>query len=71
MALDEQTNKLFRIRQTVFQMLNNRDYIVGDFEINTTKEQFLDKFGEDPKKEDLVLSKAKQSGSFCYRYSGK
>ena len=52
-------------------MLNDRDYLVGDFEINTTKEQFLDKFGEDPKKEDLVLSKAKQSGSFCYRYSGK
>ena len=71
MALDEQMNKLFRIRRTVFQMLNDRDYLVGDFEINTTKEQFLDKFGEDPQKEDLVLNKAKQSGSFCYKYSGK
>nr|ABR18148.1 unknown [Picea sitchensis] len=61
MALDEQTNKLFRIRRTVLQMLNDRDYLVGDFEINTTKEQFLDKFGEDPKKEDLVINKAKRN----------
>lgn len=61
MALDEQTNKLFRIRRTVLQMLNDRDYLVGDFEINTTKEQFIDKFGEDPKKEDLVINKAKRN----------
>lgn len=61
MALDEQKNKLFRIQQTVLQMLNDRCYLMGDFEINTTKEWFLNKFGKDPKKGDLVIKKAKRN----------
>lgn len=61
MSMDEQTNKLYRIRRTVLQMLSDRGYLVGDFEINTSKEQFLDKFGEDPKKDDLVINKTKRN----------
>eukprot|EP01018_Ginkgo_biloba_P011100 Gb_14139 [translate_table: standard] len=60
-VLDEQSNRLFRIRRTVLQMLSDRGYLVGDFEINMSKEQFLDKFGEDPKKDDLVINKTKRN----------
>ena len=45
------------------QMLNQRGYFVGDFEIDMTKEQFKDKYGENMKREDLVINKAKRNDS--------
>ncbi|KAJ4953270.1 hypothetical protein NE237_030102 [Protea cynaroides] len=60
MSEDEAT-KLFRIRRTVMQMLKDRGFLVGDFEINMTKAQFLDKFGENVKREDLVINKTKRN----------
>ncbi|GLJ42853.1 hypothetical protein SUGI_0888320 [Cryptomeria japonica] len=61
MSMNEQTNRLFRIRRTVLQMLHDRSYLVAELEINMSKEQFLDKFGEDPKKDDLVINKTKRN----------
>ncbi|XP_043707369.1 DNA-directed RNA polymerases II and IV subunit 5A isoform X3 [Telopea speciosissima] len=58
---EEETTRLFRIRRTVMQMLKDRGYLVGDFEINMTKAQFIDKFGESVKREDLVINKAKRN----------
>ncbi|GAB2284676.1 DNA-directed RNA polymerases II and IV subunit 5A [Dionaea muscipula] len=55
---EEDISRLYRVRKTVMEMLNDRGYFVADFEINMTKEQFIDKFGENLKKEDLVLLKA-------------
>jgi DNA-directed RNA polymerase I, II, and III subunit RPABC1 len=60
---DEEINRLFMIRRTVMQMLKDRGYFVGDFEINMTKEQFKDKYSENMKMEDLVINKAKRNDS--------
>lgn len=62
-ALDEQTTRLYRIRKTVMEMLRDRDYVVADYEIALTKEQFLDKYGDEPKREDLVLQKPRRSNN--------
>ncbi|KAK9119709.1 hypothetical protein Scep_017802 [Stephania cephalantha] len=58
MASDEDITRLFRIRRTVMQMLRDRNYLVGDFEINMTRPEFLTKFGENLKREDLVINKS-------------
>ncbi|XP_041006346.1 DNA-directed RNA polymerases II and IV subunit 5A-like [Juglans microcarpa x Juglans regia] len=60
---EEEITRLFRIRRTVMQMLKDRGYFVGDFEIDMTKEQFKDKYGESMKREDLVINKAKRNDS--------
>lgn len=54
---DEEITRLFRIRKTVMQMLRDRGYIVSDFEIDMSKHQFLSKYGENTKREDLVIIK--------------
>ncbi|EHA8586268.1 DNA-directed RNA polymerases II and IV subunit 5A [Cocos nucifera] len=43
------------------QMLRDRGYLVLDLEINMNKRQFLEKFGEGVKREDLVINKAKKN----------
>ncbi|KAF8410396.1 hypothetical protein HHK36_002925 [Tetracentron sinense] len=60
-SLEDETSKLFRIRRTVMQMLKDRGYLVGDFEVNMTKSQFNEKFGENVKREDLVYNKSKRN----------
>lgn len=44
-------------------MLRDRDYLVGEHEINMSKHQFIDKFGENMKREDLVINKHKRNDS--------
>ncbi|XXG69085.1 hypothetical protein AAC387_Pa06g2035 [Persea americana] len=61
--MEDDTNRLFRIRRTVMQMLNDRGYLVGDHELTMTRSQFIDKFGENVKREDLVINKSKRSDS--------
>ncbi|XP_052198215.1 DNA-directed RNA polymerases II and IV subunit 5A [Diospyros lotus] len=60
---EEEIARLYRIRGTVMQMLRDRGYLVGDFEIEMTKQQFINKYGEHMKREDLVLNKAKRNDS--------
>ncbi|CAK7353964.1 unnamed protein product [Dovyalis caffra] len=60
---EEEIKRLFRIRKTVMQMLKDRGYFVGEFEINMTREQFESKYGNNMKREDLVINKCKQSDS--------
>ena len=66
---EEEITRLFRIRKTVMQMLKDRNYLVGDFEVNMTKEQFRNKYGENMKREDLVINKTMRNDSstqvFC------
>ncbi|GLT48548.1 hypothetical protein SLA2020_221660 [Shorea laevis] len=64
MVLSEaEIKRLLRIRKTVMQMLKDRNYFVGDFEINMTMSQFISKYGENMKREDLVINKAKRNDS--------
>ncbi|KAG6522803.1 DNA-directed RNA polymerases II and IV subunit 5A [Zingiber officinale] len=59
--MDESATRLFRIRHTVMQMLNDRGYLVAEAEINMAKKAFLHKFGEGVKREDLFISKSKRN----------
>ncbi|XVE71936.1 hypothetical protein DITRI_Ditri10aG0191200 [Diplodiscus trichospermus] len=51
----EQITKLFKVRRTVLQMLRDRGYSVDDSDIKLTRQQFIDKFGENVhlKRDDL------------------
>ncbi|GKV06645.1 hypothetical protein SLE2022_267320 [Rubroshorea leprosula] len=60
---DAEIKRLSVIRKTVMQMLKDRGYFVGDFEINMTLPQFISKYGENMKREDLVINKAKRNDS--------
>ncbi|KGN47027.1 DNA-directed RNA polymerases II and IV subunit 5A [Cucumis sativus] len=60
---EEEITKLFRVRKTVLQMLKDRGYFVGDFELDMSKVQFKNKFGENMKREDLVINKSKRNNS--------
>ena len=62
-AFDEQSTRLYRIRRTVMEMLRDRDYVVAEFELSFTKEQFREKYGDEPKREDLVIQKPKRSNN--------
>ncbi|XP_027339487.1 DNA-directed RNA polymerases II and IV subunit 5A-like [Abrus precatorius] len=64
MALsEEEIGRLHRIRKTVMQMLRDRGYLVGDFEINMSRHDFKNKYGENMKREDLVINKSKKHNS--------
>ncbi|KAE8719682.1 DNA-directed RNA polymerase subunit 5-like protein 1 [Hibiscus syriacus] len=54
---DEQITKVFKARRTVMQMLRDRGYSVSDSDINMTRQQFVEKFGENIhlKREDLLI----------------
>jgi DNA-directed RNA polymerase I, II, and III subunit RPABC1 len=41
----------------VIEMLRDRDYVVAEFELSFTKDQFQEKYGDEPKQEDLVIQK--------------
>jgi hypothetical protein len=56
-SLDEQSTRLYRIRKTIMEMLRDRDYVVAEFELSFTKDQFREKYGDEPKREDLVIQK--------------
>ncbi|KAM7275129.1 hypothetical protein ACFE04_016995 [Oxalis oulophora] len=56
---DEEIRKLCRVRKTLMQMLRDRGFLVQDSELNFTKEQFIEKFGENMKREDQIINKSK------------
>ncbi|KAE9462893.1 hypothetical protein C3L33_05200, partial [Rhododendron williamsianum] len=55
----EITTKLFRIRRTTLEMLKDRGYMVDKKEMKMTKQEFIDKFGMSPKREELIIQTQK------------
>lgn len=60
---EEEITRLHRIQRTVLQMLRDRGYLVTDGELNMTRFQFIEKYGENMKREDLVINKHKRNES--------
>ncbi|MFS7917534.1 putative RNA polymerase, Rpb5, RNA polymerase Rpb5 domain superfamily [Helianthus anomalus] len=60
---EEEIKRLFRIRKTVMEMLKDRNYLVGDFELEMDRRQFVSKYGEHMNREDLVISKSVKNES--------
>lgn len=58
-ALDNAT-RLFRCRKTCLEMLNDRGYLIGQDDLEESKDQFIQKFSEEPKRDDLTLLAPKQ-----------
>lgn len=52
--------RLYRIRKTSLEMLNDRGYIVSSEELHMTKEDFQGRFGDDPRRDDMTLLCPKQ-----------
>lgn len=46
---DEQLSKLFRVRRTVLQMLRDRGYLVDNAEINRSRDEFANMYGDMPR----------------------
>ncbi|KAK2970453.1 hypothetical protein RJ640_002973 [Escallonia rubra] len=60
---EEEISRLCRIRKTIMQMLTDRGYLVGEFELEMSKYQFVQKYGDNMKREDLVINKARRNDS--------
>lgn len=45
------------------QMLRDRGYVVGDFEVEMSKAQFIQKYGENMKRDDLFIVKGMRDNS--------
>ncbi|XP_057981412.1 DNA-directed RNA polymerases II and IV subunit 5A-like isoform X1 [Malania oleifera] len=60
---DDEITKLFKIRRTMLQMLLHRGYSVAEAEIKMSKQQFVEKFGENMKRENLVIHSVRPSDS--------
>ncbi|VVB17063.1 unnamed protein product [Arabis nemorensis] len=58
---EEEISKLFRVCKTLNQMLKDRGYDVADSDIEMTKEQFVDKYGENMIRKDLSTLKVKRN----------
>lgn len=53
------TTRMYRIRKTCLEMLADRGYLITDEEKEATREQFVDKFGADVRREDLTIMASK------------
>ncbi|KAK8923912.1 hypothetical protein KSP39_PZI019464 [Platanthera zijinensis] len=65
---EDQMNRLFRMRQTVMEMLGDRGYLVGDFDRRMSKMDFIQKFRESIRREDLTINKSKKNDPFDQLY---
>nr|AJA90785.1 DNA-directed RNA polymerase IV fifth largest subunit [Pinus canariensis] len=57
------SHRLYRIRRTVFQMLDDRGYEISDMDLNTTLPQFRVSYGEEPDRDQLNFSTKSRTNS--------
>lgn len=54
-GLTPEASQMFRVRKTCLKMLTKRGYIVGESALNMTTDQFREKFGDKPSRENLTI----------------
>eukprot|EP00899_Mesostigma_viride_P010127 jgi/Mesvir1/19115/Mv12858-RA.1 len=59
--MDERATRLYRARQTVMQMLCDRDYLILTADLDMTKDQFVENFSEEPRREQLTIFAPKKN----------
>ncbi|XP_015075941.1 DNA-directed RNA polymerases II and IV subunit 5A-like [Solanum pennellii] len=58
---EDEVTILYKVRKTVMEMLNDRGYLVEEFEIKMSKQEFLHKYGVNMKRGDLEILKARRN----------
>ncbi|KAG5607577.1 hypothetical protein H5410_029069 [Solanum commersonii] len=58
---EDELTGLYKVRKTIMEMLNDRGYLVEEFEIKMSKQEFLQKYGVNMKRQDLEILKAKRN----------
>mmetsp|Transcript_21427 Transcript_21427/g.59502 ORF Transcript_21427/g.59502 Transcript_21427/m.59502 type:complete len:203 (-) Transcript_21427:187-795(-) len=56
----DNATKLYRVRRTCLQMLRDRGYLVAEAELDQAKDQFTDRFGDEPIRDQLTILVCKQ-----------
>lgn len=56
----DETTRLYRIYKTCLEMLHDRKYVVLEDELTMSKDGFREKFGDEPRKDDVTLLSSRQ-----------
>ncbi|KAI3438257.1 hypothetical protein D9Q98_000693 [Chlorella vulgaris] len=54
------TQRMFRIRKTCLEMLTDRGYLITEEELAATREQFVEKFGPETRRDELTIMASKK-----------